>query len=68
MQKLLDFIYIAFFGKYTLKGFKSESKESIKYHYIFDSVFPNEEVMKIALSSTQLPSSETMPVNSSITQ
>lgn len=50
MQKLLDLIYIAFFGKYTLKGFVSEEKETPKYNYVFDSVFPNEEIMKIALS------------------
>lgn len=53
MQKLLDFIYVVFFGKYTLEGFVSENKEQIKYKYIFDSVFPNEEVMEIALSSNQ---------------
>lgn len=50
MQKLLDFVYIALFGKYTLDGFVLEKKETSKYHYVFDSVFPNEEVMKIALS------------------
>lgn len=50
MQKLLDFVYIALFGKYTLDGFVLEKKETLKYHYVFDSVFPNEEVMKIALS------------------
>lgn len=51
MQKLLDLVYIAFFGKYTLDGFVSEKKESPKCNYIFDSVFPNEDIMKIALSS-----------------
>jgi hypothetical protein len=52
MQKILDFIYIVFFGKYTLDGFVSEKKEATKkYTYVFDSVFPNEEIMKIALSS-----------------
>lgn len=51
MQKLLDYIYVAIFGKYTLEGFVSAKTDSIKYNYIFDSVFPNDEVMKIALTS-----------------
>lgn len=51
MQKLLDLIYIAFFGKYTLDGFVTEKADSKKYNYIFDSVFPNEEIMNIAMSS-----------------
>ncbi len=51
MQKLLDFVYVAFFGKYTLSGFVSEKTQSPKYNYIFDSVFPNEDIMNIALSS-----------------
>lgn len=51
MQKLLDYIYVVLFGKYTLKGFVSEKTDSIKYNYIFDSVFPNDEIMEIALSS-----------------
>ncbi|MGN0408672.1 MAG: hypothetical protein ACI4EJ_10450 [Bacteroides sp.] len=50
MQKLLDYIYVAFFGKYTLDGFIVEKTNCKKYNYIFDSVFPNEEIMKIALS------------------
>lgn len=50
MQKILDFVYIAFFGKYTLDGFVLDKVESPKYNYVFDSVFPNEEIMKIALS------------------
>lgn len=63
MQKLLDFIYVAFFGKYTLDGFVLENKDLIKYNYIFDSVFPNEEVMEIALSSHQPAAS--ISINSS---
>lgn len=51
MQKILDFVYIAFFGKYTLDGFVLDKVESPKYNYVFDSVFPNDEIMKIALSS-----------------
>lgn len=51
MQKLLDLVYIVFFGKYTLDGFVSEKTDFPKYNYIFDSVFPNEEIMEIALSS-----------------
>lgn len=50
MQKLLDFIYVKFFGRYTLDGFVLEKKKSSNYSYIFDSVFPNEEIMNIALS------------------
>lgn len=50
MQKLLDLFYVKFFGKYTLDGFVTEKKESPKYNYIFDSVFPNEEIMNLALS------------------
>lgn len=51
MQRILDFVYIAFFGKYTLDGFVLDKTESPKYSYVFDSVFPNDEIMKIALSS-----------------
>lgn len=50
MQKILDFLYIVFFGKYTLDGFVLDKIESPKYNYIFDSVFPNDEIMKIALA------------------
>jgi len=60
MQKILDFVYIAFFGKYTLDGFVLEKKESPKYNYIFDSVFPNEEIMKIALLSPPILNDETI--------
>lgn len=51
MQKLVDFIYVTFFGKYTLDGFASQKTISTKRNYVFDSVFPNEEIMKIALST-----------------
>lgn len=51
MQKLLDFVYIKLFGKYTLDGFAKNKIDSHKYKYVFDSVFPNEEIMNIALSS-----------------
>lgn len=50
MQKLLDYVYIILFGKYTLDGFAAVKTDSPKYKYIFDSVFPNEEIMDIALS------------------
>lgn len=56
MKKLLDLIYIVFFGKYTLKGF-AKKKDLPKYKYVFDSVFPDEEIMNIALSSSQHSSS-----------
>lgn len=56
MQKILDFVYITFFGKYTLDGFVIDKTELPKYNYVFDSVFPNDEIMKIALS----PPSSTM--------
>lgn len=51
MQKIFDFIYVVIFGKYTLEGFASKKTESIKYNYIFDSVFPNDEILEKALSS-----------------
>lgn len=57
MQKIFDFIYVSIFGRYTLDGFVSEKAESVKYNYIFDSVFPNEEIMKIALSPQKTVSS-----------
>lgn len=50
MQKILDLIYVVFFGKYTLNGFVFEKSDAPKYDYVFDSVFPNEEVMNKALS------------------
>ncbi len=49
MQKLLDFIYVILFGKNTLDGFVNKKIEEKKCNYIFDSVFPNEEIFKIAL-------------------
>ena len=49
MQKLIDKIYVLFFGKYTLDGFVNKSNTTKKSNYIFDSVFPNEEIMNIAL-------------------
>ncbi len=49
MQKLIDYIYIVLFGKYTLDGFAHKKSSSKKYEYILDSVFPDEETMKIAL-------------------
>lgn len=51
MQRIFDFIYVAIFGKYTLDGFVSRKAKSIKYNYIFDSVFPNDEIMEKALST-----------------
>lgn len=56
MQRLIDRIYILIFGKYTLDGFVHSEAEPQKRTYIFDSVFPNEETMKIALtpSSTSI--------------
>lgn len=52
MQRFLDFVYVKFFGKYTLDGFVLEKNDMPKYNYIFDSVFPNEEIMNIALSTS----------------
>lgn len=49
MQKFLDLIYIAIFGKHTINGFVRKNNESIKQNYIFDSVFPNEDILKKAL-------------------
>lgn len=50
MQKVLDYIYVMIFGKYTLNGFILRQTESKKYNYIFDSVFPDDKTMNIALS------------------
>lgn len=49
LQKLIDKIYILFFGKYTLSGFVNKTNNTKRCNYIFDSVFPNEEIMSIAL-------------------
>lgn len=51
MQKILDSIYIFFFGKYTLADFVDKEVPSRKYEYILDSVFPDEKTMNIALSA-----------------
>ncbi len=51
MQKILDFFYVNFFGKYTTAGFVSPKVESKKNKYIFDSVFPSEEIKEMALSA-----------------
>lgn len=52
MQRILDYIYVIIFGRYTLDGFAPKNTKNKKYNYIFDSVFPDEETMKIALSSS----------------
>ena len=53
MQKILDFIYISFFGKHTLNGFAPKSTKTAKPNYIFDSVFPNEDIMKKVLPNSE---------------
>lgn len=50
MQKLLDYIYVAIFGKYTLNGFVDNETRKEKHEYILDSVFPDEETLQAALS------------------
>lgn len=50
MQKLLDYIYVAIFGKYTLNGFVENETRKEKYEYVLDSVFPDEETLQAALS------------------
>lgn len=39
MQKILDFIYIVFFGKYTLDGFVSEKKKLLRSILMFSTLF-----------------------------
>ncbi len=45
MQKFLDFIYVLIFGRRTLDGFVNNKIDGEKCKYIFDSVFPNEEIL-----------------------
>lgn len=52
MQKILDYIYVFFFGKYTLDGFAQKPCSEKKYDYILDSVFPDEKIREIALPYT----------------
>ena len=54
IQKILDLIYVFFFGKYTLADFVDKETSSQKCEYILDSVFPDEKTMNIALSSNHL--------------
>lgn len=51
IQKMLDLIYVFFFGKYTLVDFVNKETSSQKCEYILDSVFPDEKTMNIALSA-----------------
>lgn len=52
MKKIMDHIYVLFFGKYTLDGFAHRPYSEKRHEYILDSVFPDEQVRKIALSYT----------------
>lgn len=58
MQKFLDFIYVLIFGRRTLDGFVNNKIDGEKCKYIFVSVFPNEEILNIAL-----PPSKTMSIS-----
>ena len=51
IQKVLDSIYVFFFGKYTLDDFVDKETSFQKCEYILDSVFPDEKTMNIALSA-----------------
>lgn len=51
IQKVIDLIYVFFFGKYTLVDFVDKETTSRKCEYILDSVFPDEKTMNIALST-----------------
>ncbi len=48
MRKILNFVYVMFFGKYTLDGFLDD-KSATKNTYVFDSIFPNKESMEQVL-------------------
>lgn len=58
IQKMLDLIYVFFFGKYTLVDFVDKETSSQKCEYILDSVFPDEKTMNIALSASHSTISE----------
>ncbi len=58
VQKMLDSIYVFFFGKYTLVDFVEKETPSQKCEYILDSVFPDEKTMNIALSANNAPVSK----------
>lgn len=45
MRKMLDFIYVLFFGKYTLDGFV-DNMPTTKNTYVFDSIFPDKKTME----------------------
>lgn len=54
VQKILDSIYVHFFGKYTLVDFADKQVPHRKCEYILDSVFPDEKTMDIALSENNI--------------
>lgn len=54
IQKMMDSIYVFFFGKYTLVDFVDKETSSQKCEYILDSVFPDEKTMNIALSTNHV--------------
>lgn len=45
MRKILNYIYVLFFGKYTLDGFLDD-KSATKNTYVFDSIFPDKKSME----------------------
>lgn len=45
MQKILNYFYIAIFGRYTLDGF-ADKNFKCKRTYTFDSIFPDVSTMK----------------------
>lgn len=52
LRKLTDFVYVLFFGIQTKEGFYQKNNNYKKRTYIFDSIFPNEDIMNKALSKT----------------
>lgn len=50
LDRILNFIILKIFGKYSLTGFGEKDKERIcRDKYIFDSIFPNDEIAKCQL-------------------
>lgn len=52
LDKILDFIILKIFGKYSLSGFEKSEKEIQRVHkdkYIFESIFPDDEIAKCQL-------------------
>lgn len=48
MRKMLNFIYVLFFGKYTLDGFMDDTSVT-NNTYVFDSIFPDKKTMEQVL-------------------